>query len=234
MKNFQPMMETVRGKKADFDSKSNTREAAERIQQAVDVEQERQSVDGIFTGNIEGLKKYEQSLIARQNVNALTAGTEFQMAHDAAVKTVATVRASFETVKLPSRSYTGRDEGTKAIRRTADAMETSATYLRFQGRSLADVADAYERATDDGETVFIALVESGLGDGWRSFPITPREPVEDTTTVLRLKQQIGLRRAARVPAEVIDAERELKQMMSGSVDAKIRLLKQGRLHIVAS
>jgi hypothetical protein len=202
---FQQVVESVKTARATFDAARDQAHVTAGIDDKVQAERERLSVEGIFTGSEANLEKYRQTLRSRADVHALTAATELEIAHQAGVEVVKAVRASFETLKLPSRAYRGTDEGVRAMLRAADALETHTSYTRFQGADLSAVLDAYERAKDDTDPVFVALVEQGLEDGFRAFPVTPN-PDRDTSTLLRLKQVIIDRRAARVPAEVLEAE----------------------------
>ena len=93
---------------------------------------------------------------------------------------------------------------------------------------MTDVADAYEGSADT-DVVFVALVEQGLADGWRSWPIT--RSAADAAAVMRLQRMIADRRQARVPADLVEAERAIAELMPGTVEARIRLLRDGKLRV---
>ena len=174
---FAGVVEKLKGLAADFNAKSDGRTVPGEIEAAVAAVRAKQSEDGVFVGSEAGIQQLTRQLQAKAETAALVAGTNLELGVAGARETFATARKSFENLKLPSKAYRGQDEGVRAMMRSADATETYTTYLGYQGRTLADVADAAERSTDE-DVVFTVLVENGLADGWQSWPLTrtPRMP----------------------------------------------------------
>jgi hypothetical protein len=157
---------------------------------------------------------------------------QFLTDHAAAVTTVDTIKRSYETLQLDSEAYTGHDLVAKATLRMADATERHGVYVRFQGRTLGDLARAYEAANDTKDRLFRRMVEDDAAEGFRSFPLTKDGDGHEAAALLRLRKVMQAARAARVPSDVTAAEGRLKKLMTASLDAKIRLLLAQQLHLV--
>jgi hypothetical protein len=231
MREFSDIVEKVTAARAAFDAAVDTEKVQAAIRGVIEAERAKYTTEGVFTGSEVGVQQLERTLQAKANVAALTTATEFEIAHDAARKTLAQVRASYETVKMPAQQYQGPDVAIKAALRMADATETHVAFLSMQGRTLADLAEAYARATDGGETVFVALVEQGVQDAWRAWPVTRTD--SDAAAVMRMRDAVAKRKAGRVPLALVEAETEVNAALPATVDATIRLLRGGHLRIAA-
>jgi hypothetical protein len=227
------VMESVRNSRQAFEYAA-TRDLVEKdIDNKMLAERENLTRDGVFVGSEENLGKYRQRLEANASVTALKAGTQFEIDHGAAGKTLAAVRASHETLKLPAQAYMGHDDVARAVLRATTATEQVAIYQSATGRDLATQADRYERADDAQDVVFVSLFEQGLAEGFRSWPIVAN-PDRDVITLQRIRSLVSARRAARVPQDIREAEQELAQMMTATLDAQLRLVKRGHLAIASS
>jgi hypothetical protein len=89
----------------------------------------------------------------------------------------------------------------------------------------------YAAANDADQPVLTALVEQGEAQNWRSFPVSRTK--DDAAAILKLRDTIAAKKAARVPAELVAAEQDVRGLMTGVTESRIRLAKAGKLALAA-
>lgn len=165
------------------------------------------TIDGLLVAEDEALRKVEQharlklaeqlqsdAATLRRDVGRLAAGIDQQIEASKA---------------LPPSRKTGADRG-------VELMERAEARSRYTGRPLAELAAFYQSTNDVIAPDLVLWLES---EQQASFPtLKPRIDQDDDFQALRkLKQAIGARRDARVPAELQRARMALAEKVGGVV-----------------
>ncbi len=107
-----------------------------------------------------------------------------------------------------------------------DAMRELVALRRFENRTLADLAAAYEQTEDAQNPTFVALVERDVP----AFRLTP-DASTDGDARLRLNRLMAARREQRVPQALRDEHEKLKALRNASLSALVQYARDGVLKV---